>query len=125
MMHARRLYSMSPDHGAAIVGEIWRDTALRAQWSAEVDEMRTRLNGLRVELAAQLREAVPGRDFSFIARQRGMFSLLGLSRTAVDALRVQHHVYCAPDSRINIAGLNRSVVGRLAAAVAGVVAAGG
>ena len=124
MMLARRMYSMSPDHGAAIVGELWSDAGLRDLWRGELDAMRVRLNSLRAALASELAIAVPERDFGFIARQRGMFSLLGLSRPAVDALRVQHHVYCAPDSRINIAGLNTSVVPRLAAAVGAVVKAG-
>ena len=125
MMLARRLYSMSPDHGAAIVGALWGSAQLRAQWRAEVDAMRTRLNGLRAELAAELGRAAPARDFGFIATQRGMFSLLGLSPAGVESLRVDHHVYCAPDSRINVAGLNRAIVGRLADAVAAVLAAGG
>jgi len=125
MMHARRLYSMSPDHGAAIVGEVWRDPELRAMWRDEVDAMRERLQSLRRELSDALAAAMPGRDYRFIATQRGMFSLLGVSRVVVDRMRVEHHVYCAPDSRINIAGLNRGVVGRLAEAVAAAVAQGG
>ena len=124
MMLARRMYSMSPDHGAAIVGELWGDAALRASWRTELDAMRTRLHSLRAALASELAVAVPGRDFSFIARQRGMFSLLGISRAAVDALRAEHHVYCAPDSRINVAGLSMAVVSRLASAVGAVVVAG-
>lgn len=124
MMLARRLYSMAPDHGAAVVGAVWNDAALRRMWHEELDAMRMRLKGLRAELAEQLELALPGRGFGVIAMQRGMFSLLGLPPAAVEALRVRWHVYCAPDSRINVAGLNSAAVGALAQAIAGVVGAG-
>ncbi len=121
MTLARRLYSMAPDHGAAIVGTLWEQAALRQLWMAELEAMRRRVHSLRQHLAAQLKEASPLTDFEFIAKQSGMFSLLGLTQPQVEALRVHHHVYCAPDSRINVAGLNEESVARLAAAIAAVV----
>lgn len=122
MMLARRIYSMPPDHGAAIVGTLWADAGLRSLWQGELESMRVRLNGLRVELAEEFARVMPGARFAHIATQRGMFSLLGLSPAEVVELRTQHHVYCAPDSRINIAGLSSARVGRLVAAVAEVLA---
>ena len=117
MMLARRMYSMPPDHGAALVATIWADAELRAAWQQELDGMRERLARLRRELAAALAVAIPGHEYSFIAAQRGMFSLLGLAPGVVEALRRDHHVYCAPDSRINIAGLSGIGIERLVAAL--------
>ena len=105
MRIARTIYSMPPDHGAAIVQEILTNDALRGSWADEVGSMRTRIAGLRNEVVAKLAKAAPQRDFSFIARQRGMFSYLGVSKDQVRALREQHHIYMMDDSRMNIAGL--------------------
>ena len=79
---ARTIYSMPPDHGAAIVQEILGDAALRAKWVSEVTAMRTRVTGLREALVGELSARCPQRDFSFIARQRGMFSFLGVNAGA-------------------------------------------
>ncbi|HUN24838.1 MAG TPA: amino acid aminotransferase [Steroidobacteraceae bacterium] len=102
---ARRLYSMPPDHGAAIVAEVLGDEALAAEWRGEVGAMRERIERLRGELVRALKVSCPRRDFGFIARQRGMFSFLGIDVAQVQALREMHHVYMTEDSRINIAGL--------------------
>ena len=118
---ARSLYSMPPDHGAAIVNEILGSDALRALWTRELGGMRERINGLRSQLVAQLREACPARDFGFIARQRGMFSLLGLTPEQVQGIRAQRHVYMTSDSRINIAGLREDNLEYFARAVAQVL----
>ena len=67
--------------------------------------MRARMSGLRRELVEALAVACPHRDFGFIARQHGLFSLLGLSIEQVALLRAEHHVYMTDDSRINVAGL--------------------
>ena len=118
---ARSIYSMPPDHGAAIVNEILGDEALRASWVSELAVMRERINGLRKQLVAQLRTALPDRDFGFIARQHGMFSLLGLSIDEVQRMRTQCHVYMTDDSRINIAGLRADNIEYFAQSVAHVL----
>jgi aspartate aminotransferase len=118
---ARSLYSMPPDHGAAIVNEILGDAALRASWTRELGGMRDRINGLRRQLVAHLRDAFPARDFGFIARQQGMFSLLGLSVDQVKRIRAERHVYMTDDSRINIAGLRDDNLEYFARAVAHVL----
>jgi aspartate aminotransferase len=118
---ARSLYSMPPDHGAAIVLEILSDPGLREQWTDEIAAMRQRITGLRHELVKQLAKHCPQRDFGFIARQRGMFSFLGVDTPQVRALREQHHVYMTDDSRINIAGLRADNLEYFAQAVAGVL----
>jgi aspartate/tyrosine/aromatic aminotransferase len=118
---ARSIYSMPPDHGAAIVHEILGDPALREQWIDELAGMRKRITGLRHEFVKQLARSCPQRDFRFIAAQRGMFSFLGVDTPQVHALREQHHVYMTDDSRINIAGLSADNLDYVAQAVAQVL----
>jgi aspartate aminotransferase len=118
---ARSLYSMPPDHGAAIVHEILGNPAFREQWIDELAAMRKRIAGLRQDLVRQLARSCPQRDFGFIAEQRGMFSFLGVDTRQVRALREQHHVYMTDDSRINIAGLRPDNLEYFAQAVAGVL----
>ncbi len=118
---ARSIYSMPPDHGAAIVNEILGNAALRDSWARELGVMRERINGLRRQLVAALRAACPARDFGFIASQRGMFSLLGLTVEQVKRIRAEQHVYMTDDSRINIAGLRDDNLEYFARAVAQVL----
>ena len=117
-MLARRMYSMPPDHGAAIVAAVASDPALLQAWQAELATMRDRVNGLRRMLADALAAEYGDDRHAGIARQRGMFSLLGsLSPEAVGRLAHEEHVYTAPDGRINLAGLPERAVGRVAAAI--------
>jgi len=118
---ARSIYSMPPDHGAAIVHEILADATLREQWSDEVMAMRKRITGLRHALVKRFVEECPQRDFAFIAAQRGMFSFLGVNTPQVHELRDQHHIYMTDDSRINIAGLRSENLDYFARAVAQVL----
>jgi len=119
---ARGIWSMPPDHGAAIVHGILADAALRTAWQGEVAAMRQRISGLRLEVVKQLREHCPQRDFSFIATQCGMFSFFGINTAQVRELRARHHVYMTDDGRINIAGLRRENLEYFARATAQVLA---
>lgn len=119
---ARSIYSMPPDHGAAIAACIFADRDLYRGWLAELGAMRDRINDMRSLLAAQLREATGGNSFDFIETQRGMFSLLGVPAPTVDALRVQHHIYMTLDSRMNLAGIMPGNAAYVAAAIAAVTA---
>jgi len=103
---ARSLWSMPPDHGAAVVRVILDDPALRNEWQGELELMRNRLNAMRAMLAA----AHP--LLAAIAGQRGLFSRLPISPQTVEALRQQHGIYMPADGRINIAGLNDANIGR-------------
>jgi len=115
---ARSMYSMPPGHGGLIAERIFADAALAAQWKAELAGMAGRLRSLRRSLAAEIESARPGIDAQWLTRHRGMFSLLGIPRDAVDALREGHHVYMGFDSRVNIAGLSEDRVAHLARLVA-------
>ncbi|MBO9697526.1 MAG: aspartate/tyrosine/aromatic aminotransferase [Sphingopyxis sp.] len=108
---ARSLWSMPPDHGAAIVRIILESEALRTEWEAELDTMRARLNALRQAIAAADSRLAP------IAGQRGMFAMLPLSSSAIAALREDHGIYMAPNGRINIAGLRTDTIPAFAAAL--------
>ncbi len=118
---ARGIYSMPPDHGAAIVSYILHDAGLRAQWVKELEEMRGRLNGLRKLLVDKLAARKTPIDFSFIAKERGMFSFLGITKEQVIRLRDEFHIYMVESSRVNIAGINHSNVDTVADAIAAVL----
>ena len=120
---ARSIYSMPPDHGAAIAHEILDNSALRESWTDEVASMRKRIQGLRHDVVRQLQQACSQRDFSFIESQRGMFSYLGITVAQVHALQSQHHIYMTDDSRVNIAGLRQQNIEYVAQAIAKVLSA--
>jgi aspartate aminotransferase len=117
---ARSIYSMPPDHGAAIVATVLGDETLRRLWVSEVDAIRNRLNGQRALFVEKLKERGTTTDFSFIAHECGMFSFLGLSREQVVRLREEFHVYIVESSRINIAGVNSRNVDYIVDAIAAV-----
>jgi aspartate aminotransferase len=118
---ARRMYSMPPDHGAAITSHLLGDPGLRAAWESELAGMVSRMKALRVLLAEHLAARRPDRDFSWVTRHRGMFSLAGLDNAAIDELRSKHHVYVPPDGRINIAGVSAANIDRVADSIVAVM----
>jgi aromatic-amino-acid transaminase len=118
---ARAMYSMPPDHGAAAVRIVLEDAALRADWEAELEEMRLRMLRLRVQFAEALRRQSNSDRFDFVASHRGMFSRLGLSEAQVERLRAEHGVYMVGDSRINVAGLPEDGMDALAKAIVSVL----
>ena len=117
---ARRIYSMPPAHGALLAGRVLGDPVLRADWEAELTAMCLRINGLRLEFQKRLENAT-GRDFGFIAKEKGMFSFLGLSEEQAKQVRSEHGLYMLNSSRINIASLNAGNMDRVVAAVTSVL----
>jgi aspartate aminotransferase len=115
---ARSIYSMPPDHGAAIAACIFADPNLRQSWLTELAAMRERIRDMRAMLAAHLRAVTHDSSFDFIETQHGMFSLLGVSVAAVDALREKHHIYMTADSRMNLAGIMPHNVAYVAQSIA-------
>jgi aspartate aminotransferase len=103
---ARAIYSMPPDHGAAVVATILADTALHDNWLQELTVVRTRINKLRSQLVNTLKAKGVARDFSFIEKEKGMFSFLGISVDQVQTLIQDYSIYLVDSSRINIAGIN-------------------
>ncbi|MES0826655.1 amino acid aminotransferase [Ruegeria sp. SCP11] len=113
----RQNYSFPPDHGARVVTTILNDDALRADWAAELEEVRLSMLGLRQQLADELQRLSGSDRFGFIAQHRGMFSRLGAAPELVEKLRADHGIYMVGDSRLNIAGLNANTVPILAKAI--------
>jgi aspartate aminotransferase len=122
---ARSIYSMPPDHGAAIAAHIFASPTLKNEWIEELGLMRSRIADMRGLLAQHLREATGGGTFDFIRSQRGMFSLLGAPVEAVERLRDKHHIYMTPDSRMNLAGIMPHNAAYVAEAIAAELASGG
>jgi aromatic-amino-acid transaminase len=102
----RASYSSPPTHGAALVTAVLASAELRAQWEGELAGMRDRIRSMRERLVEGLARRGVATDFSFVRRQRGMFSYSGLSATQVDRLREQYGVYAVSTGRICVAALN-------------------
>ena len=117
----RRIYSSPPNFGAQVVATVLGDEQLKANWLAEVESMRKRILSMRQELVNVLKEAVPGHNFDYLLKQRGMFSYTGLSVAQVDRLREEFGVYLIASGRMCVAGLNASNVQRVAQAFAAVM----
>lgn len=117
----RVIYSMPPAHGAAIVETILSSDELRNEWYTELKAMRDRINGNRTLIVDKLIENGVTRDFSFISRQKGMFSFLGLSPEQVQQLQDEYSIYLVGSSRMSIAGIANSNVDYLAQSIAKVL----
>lgn len=117
---ARRVYSMPPAHGALLAGRVLADPELGNIWRDELHQMCGRINGLRTSLRQAL-EQTTGADYSFIEKERGMFSFLGLSSGQAVRLREEYSVYMLDSSRINVAGVNDNNIEYVARAVAAVM----
>jgi aspartate/tyrosine/aromatic aminotransferase len=114
-------YSNPPSHGASTVVVILNDPALRAQWDDEVKEMRDRINTMRRLFVETLKAKGVERDFSFIERQKGMFSFSGLTPEQVERLRDEFAIYVVRSGRINVAGMTESNMDQLCEAIAAVL----
>jgi aromatic-amino-acid transaminase len=108
---SRTMWSMPPDHGAAIVHLVLEDPELRADWNAELLEMCARIRSLRARLAAF------DERLAYIDAQNGMFSILPLTQKQVLELREEKGIYMAGSGRFNVVGLSDDNVDSFAAAV--------
>jgi len=117
----RVIYSMPPAHGAALVETILSSDELRNEWYGELAQMRNRINGNRQLIVDKLVENGVTRDFSFITRQAGMFSFLGITPEQVQQLQDEYSIYMVGSSRMSIAGIANSNVDYLAQSIAKVL----
>ncbi|HEY0130562.1 MAG TPA: aminotransferase class I/II-fold pyridoxal phosphate-dependent enzyme, partial [Allosphingosinicella sp.] len=108
---SRTMWSMPPDHGAAIVHIVLEDPELRSDWNSELKEMCGRIRALRSRLAAY------DERLAYIDGQNGMFSMLPLSQAQVLELREEKGIYMANSGRFNVVGLSDDNVDLFAAAV--------
>lgn len=114
----RSIYSMPPAHGADIVSTILGSTELTQMWHDELDEMRNRINGLRTLIKESLAAKGIEQDFSFIDRQNGMFSFLGINKEQIERLQKEYSIYIVGSSRVNVAGISDANIDYFANAVA-------
>lgn len=117
----RRNYSSPPNFGAQVVSCVLNDDALKANWLAQVEEMRLRILDMRQALVDVLSQEIPGGNFSYLLKQRGMFSYTGLSAQQVERLREEFGIYLVSSGRICVAGLNANNVQQVAKAFAAVM----
>jgi aspartate/tyrosine/aromatic aminotransferase len=117
----RTIYSVPPDHGAAVVSLILNDDDLRAAWKLELNEMRDRLREMRALLHDALQVTASNHDFSHLVRATGMFCFLGVTADQVARLKKEFAIYMVDSSRINVAGITADNVGHLAASIAAVL----
>lgn len=117
----RANYSNPPYHGAAIVATVLEDVNLRAEWEREVRDMRERIQRMRKQFVERLAAQGAKRDFSFLERQRGMFSYSGLNAEQVRRLRDEYAIYIVGSGRINVAGLTEDNLDRVCTAIAAVL----
>ncbi|MEY3982443.1 MAG: hypothetical protein RLZZ281_1312, partial [Pseudomonadota bacterium] len=117
----RTNYSNPPTHGGAIVTDVLTTPELRAMWEEELSEMRERIRQMRVAFVDKLKALNVKQDFSFVARQRGMFSYSGLNPQQVDRLREEFAIYAIGSGRICVAALNTGNIDRVVKAVAAVL----
>ncbi len=102
----RKSYSMPPAHGPGIVDIILHSDELTELWIGEVAGMRNRINELRNTLSEKISARGIQQDFSFLQRQSGMFSFLGLSVEQVGRLKREFAIYTVNSARVNVASLN-------------------
>ena len=121
MSVARQTYSMPPAHGALLVSLILGDQQLRANWQAELTEVRTRIQSMRSLLADKIQQNAAAIDFSHIKQQKGMFSFLGLNTEQLDLLREDHGIYIVSSSRVNLAGINSGNIDYLSDSIVSVL----
>lgn len=114
----RTNYSNPPIHGAALATAILTQPTLRQQWEDELATMRNRIRAMREALVTALDAQGISTDFTFINRQRGMFSYTGLSTTQVERLQAEFAIYAVSTGRICLAALNTNNLERVASAVA-------
>jgi aspartate aminotransferase len=104
----RKNYSMPPAHGPGIIDIILHSDELTELWISEVSGMRNRINGLRKTLSEKITASGISQDFSFLERQSGMFSFLGLSVEQVGRLKSEFAIYTVNSARVNVASFNES-----------------
>ncbi|HEY5763405.1 MAG TPA: amino acid aminotransferase [Rhodocyclaceae bacterium] len=120
----RTNYSNPPTHGGAIVAAALSSPELRKLWEDELAGMRDRIRAMRSGLVEQLAAKGVSQDFSFVTRQRGMFSYTGLSAEQVERLKTEFGIYAVSTGRICLAALNTKNLPYVAEAVAAVLKTG-
>jgi aromatic-amino-acid transaminase len=102
----RTNYSNPPTHGASVVAAVLSTPDLRKMWEDELAGMRVRIKSMRTGFVDGLKAKGVTKDFSFVARQQGMFSYSGLTAAQVEVLHKDYGIYAVSSGRICVAALN-------------------
>ena len=113
----RTNYSNPPTHGAQIVATVLTTPALRAMWEEELAGMRVRIKEMRQLLQERLVASGVKQDFSFVTRQKGMFSYTGLAKPQMERLRNEFGIYGVDSGRICVAALNKGNIDAVVKAI--------
>ena len=118
----RTNYSNPPTHGGQIVATVLRQPAAAQPLGPGA---RARCASASRPCASassrSIHARVPGADFSFVLKQRGMFSYSGLSKEQVRRLREENSIYAIDTGRICVAALTTKNVDYVADAIAKVI----
>jgi aromatic-amino-acid transaminase len=117
----RTNYSNPPTHGGAVVAAVLSSSELRKMWEDELAGMRDRIRAMRTGLVDNLKGRGVAQDFSFVIKQRGMFSYTGLSAAQVERLKKEYGIYAVSTGRICLAALNSRNIDYVADAIAAVL----
>ncbi len=117
----RTNYSNPPTHGGQVIASVLADPEGRKAWDRELGAMRERIKLMRQALVDGIHKRVPGADWSFILRQRGMFSYTGLTKDQVLRMRKDYAIYAIESGRVCMAALNSKNVDYVADAIAAAI----
>ncbi|MEC5388275.1 amino acid aminotransferase [Uliginosibacterium sp. H3] len=117
----RTNYSNPPTHGGAVVAAVLSSPELRQQWEDELAGMRVRIREMRSAIVEKLAARGVKQDFSFVLKQRGMFSYTGLTAEQVERMKTEFGVYAVSTGRICVAALNTKNIDYVADAIAAVL----
>ncbi|TSC77241.1 MAG: tyrosine aminotransferase [Parcubacteria group bacterium Gr01-1014_31] len=108
----RATNSNPPAAGELVVGKILSEPQLRRQWEGELAAMRSSINERRAQFIK-----LAGAPYGYLARCRGLFSLLQLGIKRIRALREQQGIYLLSSGRVNWGGIASADLPRLAEVV--------
>ncbi|WP_301101564.1 amino acid aminotransferase [Propionivibrio sp.] len=117
----RANYSNPPNHGGAVVAAVLSNPELRQMWEDDLAGMRLRIRAMRSSLVEKLKVRSTARDFSFVIKQRGMFSYTGLSAEQVARMQKEYGIYAVSTGRICLAALNTKNIDYVADAIAAIL----
>lgn len=117
----RTNYSNPPIHGGAVVAAVLNSAELRQTWEDELAGMRDRIRAMRSGLVEKIADRGVAQDFSFVVKQRGMFSYTGLTAAQVERMKSEFGIYAVSTGRICLAALNSKNIDYVADAIAAVV----
>jgi len=117
----RTNYSNPPTHGGAVVAAVLANAELRKMWEEDLAGMRDRIRVMRLSLVEKLKVRGLVEDFSFIIRQRGMFSYTGLTAQQVARMQSEFGIYAVSTGRICLAALNTRNIDHVADGIAAVL----